>query len=68
MTVRSVSRLVRLVGFVVSPLITAPAAGADLERGALAPVAHSAASPMLRARHVAATATPHARVARRVTS
>lgn len=44
MTARSVLRHVRLVGFVVSPLIRAPAAGADLERGALAPVARRVTS------------------------
>ena len=33
MSLKSVSRAVRVIGFVVSPLFTAPAAAAALERG-----------------------------------
>jgi len=36
MTIKVLSRAARLLGFVVSPLLTAPAAAADVERGILA--------------------------------
>jgi hypothetical protein len=36
MAFRFISRAARLVGFVVSPLLTAPAAGGEFERGVLA--------------------------------
>jgi hypothetical protein len=36
MTFKFVSLAARLLGFVVSPLLTAPAAAAELERGVLA--------------------------------
>ena len=36
MAFRFISRAVRLLGFVVSPLLTAPAAAGELERGVLA--------------------------------
>jgi hypothetical protein len=36
MSLRVVSRAARVFGFVVSPLLTAPAAAGDLERGVLA--------------------------------
>jgi hypothetical protein len=54
MTFKSVSRVARLVGFVVSPLVTAPAAGTDLERGAFATAVRGEGPAALHARVPAA--------------
>ena len=66
MTLKSVSRVARVVGFVVSPLLTAPAAGGDLERGALALFARSEIPVAPRDRQPASAAPEDVRRGRRV--
>ena len=51
MTLKSLARVARLVGVVVSPLLTAPAAGAELERGTVALFARNGVPISPHARH-----------------
>ncbi len=66
MTLKSLSRVARLVGVVVSPLLTAPAAGADLERGPGALFARSGAPLAPHARHPAPATSRDGRRGQRI--